>query len=134
MTAANLPAALPPRGAPRLVFALGLIVLVLGAAYWLFTAVDGVGLARRTETGTVVGMRYQAAGVTYVTEVINNRPHAVRHATPEAYLVEVALAGGRAEGATGREAYEQLRAGDRVRVTYERRRVTGAIRVVDVQR
>ena len=134
MNAADLSTTSTPRGAARAVYALGIVVLLLGAAYWLFTALDGAGLARQTETGTVVGKRYRAAGTTYVTEVINGRAHPMPHATPEAYLVEVALPVGRAEGATGRAVYAGLRAGDRVRVTYARRRVTGAIAVLDVQR
>lgn len=132
LTAAGGP--FPPRGPARLVYLLGILVLLAGACYWLFAAADGLALSRHTDVATVVGKTHREAGTTYTTEIINGRPYPTRHTTPEAYVLQLALPSGRAEGTTDRELYAAVAAGDRVRVTYARRRVTGAIQVLDVER
>ena len=115
-------------------YVLGAVILVLVLLWLGFMAVDGLGLATQRGDATVVGKSHRAAGTTYTTTIINGRSHVVPQSTPEAYLLDLDWSGKRVQGAAERELYESVREGDRVRIDYQRRRLTGGVQVVGVSR
>ncbi len=122
-----------PRSA-RLMYVVGIVILIGVGLYYLFMAVDGMGLQERTGSAVVVGKAHREPGRTYTTQVINNRTYAVPHDTPEMFVLTLDLLGRPTEYASHRSLYDALSAGDTIRVTYQRRRLTGALQVVDVSR
>jgi len=121
-------------GAVSFMPVLGAIILVLVAIYFLFQAVDGMGLASQSGRAAVVGKEYRPAGQTYTREVVGNQTLNVPKTTPEMHILELDLDGRRVQGTTDRALYESISAGDQVQVTYQQRRITGALQVVRVSR
>jgi hypothetical protein len=113
---------------------LGGLILVVVASYFLFNAVDGTGLASRTGRAAVVGKQYRPAAQTYTRQVIGNQTLNVPQTTPEMFVLDLELEGRRVQGTTDRALYERISAGDQVQVTYQQRRITGALQVLDVSR
>jgi hypothetical protein len=126
----------PPPGLymVKVMWVVGLVIVIGVALYLLFLAADGLGLESQEATATVVGKGYREAGQTYYTQIINNRPQVMPQATPERYLLKLDLAGREVECAVEKGLYDAVQAGDQVRATYQRRRLTGATQVVDVRR
>jgi hypothetical protein len=112
----------------------GIVILICVGLYFLFMAVDGLGLEVQTGTAKVLGLEYREAGKTYTTEIINNRPYVRPQARPEMYLLKLDINGRETAGAVPRALYEAVQPGDQVRVTYQRRRITGLLQVLEVSR
>jgi hypothetical protein len=110
----------------------GILVLIGMALYALFAAVDGAGLATHEGSATVLDKGYLAAGLTYYTQIIDNRPYVRTDIRPEMYLLKLRVDGGETTAVVPRETYEAFKPGDRVRAAYQRRRLTGALEVVRV--
>ena len=72
---------------------IGALVLLLVAGYWGFIALDSWGLSEQSASAVVRGKRYQPAGTTYVTQMINNRATQVPQRTAEAFLLQLDVAG-----------------------------------------
>ncbi|HEX8200211.1 MAG TPA: hypothetical protein VF590_06965 [Isosphaeraceae bacterium] len=127
----------PPGGTPQRgnnpMHILGIVILGAVALYLAFQAGDGLALPRRGGTAVVLGKAYHPPGRTYVTQVIG-RTQTLPQATPEVYLLRLDIGGATAEGAVTKDLYDALRERDRVRVVYQRRRLTGALVVVSVNR
>ena len=121
-------------GAVNFMPVLGGIILAVVAIYFLFTAVDGTGLATQSGRAAVVGKQYQPAGKTYTRQVIGNQTLNVPQATAEMFVLDLDLEGRRVQGTTNRSLYEALAAGDQVQVTYQQRRITGSLQVLTVSR
>ena len=113
---------------------LGAMILVLVVLWFGFQAVDRLGLATQQAPATVTGKTHRAAGQTYTTTIINKQTHVVPHATAEAYVLDLDLFGARAQGMADRALYDGVKAGDRVNVSYRKRRFTGGLEVVAVSR
>lgn len=112
----------------------GLVIMVCVAVYFLFLAADGLALPSQTSTAKVVGKGYREAGQSYYTEIINGRPVAAPRTTPEAYVLKLTFDGHEAECPVSLVLYDATNDGDEVQVTYQRRRITGALKVMSVSR
>jgi hypothetical protein len=121
-------------GAVSFMPVLGAIILIVVALYFAFTAIDGVGLPMQSGRATVLGKQYRPAGQTYTRQIVGNQTLNVPQATPEMFVLDLDLDGQRVQGTTARALYEQLAAGDEVSVTYQQRRITGALQVLSVSR
>jgi hypothetical protein len=130
----------PPSAGPAVprsvtgMYVAGALILVLVGLWFAFQAADGLWLETRQASAVVVGKTYREPGQTYTTTMINKQAHVVPHSTPGAYLLDLELLGKTTQGQADRELYEGVSAGDRVKVEYRRRRLTGAIAVVAVRR
>ena len=116
-----------------IMFVLGGVILVSVIGWMLFQAADGLALEPEPAPARVVSKGYRAAGRSYVTQVINNRPVVVPHVTPEAWLLGLELAGEQVDAATSQDVYDRVTPGDQVLVSYVRRRLTGTLVVVEVR-
>jgi hypothetical protein len=70
-----------------------LVFLIAVGLFFLFLAVDGLGLQAREDSGTVVGRERRDAVMGHRTEIINNRPLIVPHVTPEKYIFKLDING-----------------------------------------
>ncbi len=121
-----------PQG--TVMYKVGVVVIVLVALYWLFMAVNTVGLAEQTATASVVGKAYKEPGKSYVTQVIDGRSYVRPQVTPEAYLVNVTIDGREVTAQVNQASFEAVQDGDQVQVVYVKRRLTGALQIVRVNR
>ena len=113
---------------------IGGVVLFSVAAYYAFLGADTLGLPELKTTAVVVGKGYRAAGTTYVTKIIENRPYVLSQATPEAYLLELKLDGQSVDAAVSRELFETIKTSDTIQATYQRGRLTGVLHILGVER
>jgi hypothetical protein len=95
-------------------------------------AIDGMGLADQQSTATVLDKIRHGAGRAYSTQVVGNRTLVVPQTTGEMLILSIDLDGVRSEASVDRALYDAVGSKDRVCVTYQRRRITGAVQVVAV--
>lgn len=112
----------------------GGVALVLIAFYVGFSIAYNVWLSARPRTAAVVGKEPRKA-----RQAASSRPdgktNVIRWRTvPETYLLAVEIDGDRASAAVEKSLYDASRPGDRVEVTYQRRRLTGTLQVSNVKR
>jgi hypothetical protein len=111
----------------------GLIILAALGVYLLFMAINNLALAQRTASGVVLAKGYREAGTTYFTQIIDGRPVVRPQGRPEMYVIKLDVTGQQAESAVTKQTYDAVTTGDQVQVTYQRRRLTGGLRVLDVR-
>jgi hypothetical protein len=121
-------------GAPSWMPVLGGIVLVCVAGYYGFQAFDRFGVPTQKTTGTVTGKEYKPAHMTYTTDIINGRAQTMPRSVPDIYAVFIRTSDGDSSAAVDRKLYNELSNGDRIAVTYKKRRLTGAMEIVGVSR
>ena len=119
--------------ANRPMMILGVIVLCGVGFYFLFSAVNGIGLEDESGDATVVRKEYRESGTTYQRQVIGGRVHTQAQATPELYILMLDIDGQSAECAVTKSLYDELSETDRVSVEYQRKRITGSLLVTDVR-
>jgi hypothetical protein len=112
----------------------GIVILIVAGACFLFMAVDRLGLARQQGSGTVLGREHRDAVMGQRMDIINQRAMVVPHATPEKYVLKLELEGRQTEGTVSRIFFEEVQPGDRVWVTFQKRRLTGLLQVLQVSR
>jgi hypothetical protein len=110
----------------------GLVILIAFGTYFLFLAVDGLGLQQQKYTATVVDREHRDAVMGNRIEIINRQPYVTPHVTDEKYILKLNVDGRRAEGVVRRSLFEAVQPGDQVQVTYQTRRLTGRIQVLAV--
>lgn len=115
-------------------YTVGLIAMAAVALYAGFMGVDGAGLQEETAMATVVEKSYREAGQTYQTIVIDGRSHVRPQARPETFLLRLELEGREVETPVEFGLFERVEAGDSVRATFLRRRITGLLQVTNVER
>jgi len=118
----------------RFIVWFGVVVVVGVVLYFLFMLVDGTGLANQEGAATVQGKEYREAGTTYATQRIGNRTQTIPQTTAEMYILYLEINGTQTWGAVDKKLYEGVRMGDRVKVVYQQRRITGNLQVLEVTR
>lgn len=109
------------------------IVIVIGVAiYFLFMAIDGIGLKHQTGTAMVIGKTYRESGKTYRTQKIGNRTLTIPQHTPEMYILQLTIGGKQTECAVDKSLYDAVQREDEVNVIYQKRRIMGHLQVIDV--
>lgn len=126
-------AAVQPRP-NRFMYVFGGLILVGVGLYFLLMGVDSQALDNTKGTATVVGKEYREAGRTYTTEIIGGRTRTIPRVTSEMYILKLEINGRQTEAAVAKSLYDAINNGDKVQVVYRRRRITGALQVVDVIR
>lgn len=116
----------------NIMYIVGIVVIAAVALYTAFMGIDGWGLAEEDGSARVTGKEYIEAGSTYMTQVIGGRSFVTSQDRPELWVIELELDGEPTAAAVERAVYESLSVGDEVRVTYSKRRLTGALQVLSV--
>ena len=123
----------PPAG-NRFIVVFGGLVLAGVVLYYAFMAVDGLGLDDQQAQGTVLGKEHRAPGRTYSTQIVGNRTLVVPQTTADAYVLRLDIRGRETAALVDKDTYDAVTLSARVTVTFQRRRLTGAIQVVAVTR
>ncbi len=127
-TSSNIPSS------ANFMYIFGAIILVCVGIYFLFMAVDGLGLSDQRGTAKVIAKGYRQAGKTYITQIVANRPVVLPQVTPEMYILQLDIGGSRTEAAVDKDLYEAINPEDQVQVIYQKRRILGKIQVLKVSR
>jgi hypothetical protein len=121
-------------GFSRYMVILGAIIVICVVFYFSFTSIDGFALGNRKGKASVVSKEYRETKQGYSTETIGGRTRTVPRVTPEMYVLKLKLDGKETEFAVEKGLYNAINVGDQVQVTYQRRRITGAIKIIEVTR
>ena len=110
------------------------VALAAVALYFLYGAIDRLGLTAQQAEAQVTGKQYAAGSTTYTTEVIGGRTMTKTNENPEAFIVNLRVGAEETGSAVSKPLYESLQAGERVRVTVRRTRLSKRLLVTDVTR
>lgn len=108
-------------------------VILCGAlVYFLYYAIDKVGLETRTAEAFVTAKDHTSGTTNYVNRIAGGRSWTQAQQQPDFFAISVTVGNEPTVGLVTEEKFNQLNVNDRVRVTYRRTRVTGKIRVVKI--
>jgi hypothetical protein len=127
-------AGVTPPGTNRFFLVFGGLVFAGVLLYYGFMAVDGLGLADQHAQATVLGKEHRPPGRRYSTQIVGNRTLVVPQTTSDAYVLRLDIRGREAAALVDRDTYDAVAPSSQVTVTFQRRRLTGAIQVVAVTR
>jgi hypothetical protein len=113
-------------------YILGLLFMIGVGLYATFTAIDGAGLPTRNATATVVAREYRGFEKGYQTVIINSAPRMTPHVTGAKHILRLEIAGQRADAVVAKAVFDAVKPNDPVRIAFQRRRLTGLLRIVDV--
>jgi hypothetical protein len=112
----------------------GVVMLVVVGLYFVFMAVNNLGLVDRHGIATVISKEYHDAGTTYTTQKIGNRMQTLPQTTPEMFILKLDVNGKITECAVDRRLYNSIDRGEQVKVVYKKKRILGGLQVFDVAR
>ncbi|HUQ84045.1 MAG TPA: hypothetical protein VM076_23040 [Gemmatimonadaceae bacterium] len=110
------------------------VALAAVALYFLYGAIDRLGLDAQQAEAQVTGKQYAAGSTTYTTEVIGGRTMTRANQNPEAFMVTLTVGGEETGSAVSKPLYESLVAGERVHVRVRRTRLSKRLLVTNVTR
>lgn len=110
----------------------GGFIFACALVYLGFTAANSLGLKKRTGPAVIVDKSHHAAGKTYSTQKIGNRVMNLPQITPEMYVLELEIEDKTAAFAVSKRTHDKLAVGDRINAVYQRKRITGGLRVVSI--
>lgn len=113
---------------------LGGLILVAVVGYFGLRALDTVGLNTQSGTALVTGKEYVPMKKGYRTDVIGNQTRVIPQVTPEMYVLRLRIGSGETAQPVDRELFDSVSNGAHLRVTYQRRRLTGGLRVTGLWR
>ena len=125
---------MPTQGPNPIVYVVPAVLLAAVLLYFVYGAVDRLGLESVQADARVTGKQYAAGSTTYTTEVVGGRTMTRAQKNPEAFLVTLDVNGEQTGGAVSKELYDSLREGERVRVSVRRTRVSKRLLITDVRR
>ena len=125
---------MPDNGPSALVYAFPAMALAAVLAYFLYGAVDRLGLENRRAEARVTGKQVARGSTTYNTNVVAGRAWTQASKNSDAYVIGLEVDGQAAGGAVTPQLSESLRAGDLVRIEFQRTRFSKQIVVIDVRR
>jgi hypothetical protein len=110
--------------------------VALGAVlvYFLYGAIDRLGLETQRAEARVTGKQIASGSTTYNTNIVAGRAWTQGTKNADIHVIEFAVNGVATGGAVTPEMYASLQAGDVVRVEFQETRVTKQILVTDVRR
>ncbi len=118
-----------PPGQNKFIFIFAGIMLAAGALWFGYRLLDGKFLSEKDGSGPVVGKEHVPASEQYRMQNVGGVNRTVKIAVPEAWLLEVDLGGTRAKAGVDAQEFRDIQAGDRVKVRYVKRRLSGNLQV-----
>jgi hypothetical protein len=118
----------------RLVYIFPAVAFTAVLLYYLYGAVDRLGLETRQTDAQITGKQRAQGSTTYNTRIAGGRTWTQATENPDAYILEFTIDGEATGGAVEPEMYESLHEGDSVRVAFQRTRITRRLVVTDVRR
>ena len=122
-----------PMAVMRVWKAITITVVCLALLYVAFWVLNTQLLASQTATAEVVGKEHRPAGTSYRTEKIGNTVRTIPYAIPEAFILNLTVAGKATQYPVEKEFYDRTQVGATLQVRYEKHRISGGIRVLSVE-
>ena len=121
-------------GPSRLVYIFPAIAFGAVALYYLYGAVDRLGLETQRAEARVTAKQVARGSTTYNTRIAGGRAWSQATENPDAFIVSLEIEGEASGGAVDSQMYESLSEGDRVQVQFQRTRISRQILVTNVHR
>jgi hypothetical protein len=118
----------------RLVYVFPAIAFTAVLMYYLYGAVDRLGLEVHEADARVTGKQVAHGSTTYNTRIAAGRAWTQATDNPDAYILEFVIDGEPTGGAVDPRMYEAVNQGDSVRVEFQRSRLTKRLMITDVRR
>ncbi len=109
-------------------------VLLAVVGYYAYAAYDRTGLDITDAVATVTGKQYNPPGTTYVTNIAGGRAWTQSNKTAETHVVTLLVGTEPTAGLVTKQLYDELNAGDKVKVKLRRTRVSKRLEAVEVTR
>jgi hypothetical protein len=104
-----------------------LVLLVGFGGYYLYGAVDRIGVPIESVDALVTGKQFTPGGTTYNTNIAAGRAW-----TNDMYAIELLVGKEATVGLVDKRAFERLNKDDHVQVKIRRTRISGRLEVVEV--
>jgi hypothetical protein len=110
--------------------ALALCAVVI---YFVYAAIDRIGLEVIDSVGTVTGKQFTRGAKSYYTTVVDGQSFVQSQGTPESYAVMFLVNGEKTSGLVSKRQFHFLNTNDSVPVRIRRTRITKRLQVVEVR-
>lgn len=110
--------------------------IILGAVilYYLYGAIDGLGLEVRSADAVVTAKQSTPGSTTYWTNIAGGRAWTQSQQNPDMYAVSLTVAGEPTVGLVSKDMFQSLNDNDRVRVKLRRTRISHRLEVIEISR
>jgi hypothetical protein len=125
---------MPSRGPNRLKYVFPAVAFTAALLYYLYGAVDRLGLETRQTKARVMEKQFAPGSTTYNTRIAGGRAWTQATENPDLRLVVLEVEGEATGGTVDLQTYESLEKGDLVRVSYQRTRLSNQVLVTGVRR
>jgi hypothetical protein len=109
-----------------------LVLLVGFGGYYLYGAVDRIGVPIESVDALVTGKQFTPGGTTYNTNIAAGRAWTQSNKTNDMYAIELLVGKEATVGLVDKRAFERLNKDDHVQVKIRRTRISGRLEVVEV--
>lgn len=117
-----------------LVYIIPTIILGAVVLYYLYGAIDRVGLDVQSAYAVVTDKKFTPGGATYWTNIAGGRAWTQSQQNPDMYAVSLKVGDEQTVGLVSKPMFESLSINDRVRVKVSRTRLSRQLEVVEVSR
>jgi hypothetical protein len=100
--------------------------------YYLYGAIDKVGLETQTVDAIVTSKTYTPGSTNYVNRIAGGRSWVQSQQQPDYYAISLSIDGKPTVALVSKEKYERLKENDHVRATISHTRITGNLQVIDL--
>jgi hypothetical protein len=121
-------------GPSRLVYVFPAIAFAAVGLYYLYGAIDRLGLETHETEVRVTGKQIAPGSTTYNTRIASGRAWTQATENPDGYVVVFEIEGQPTGGAVDSETYGSLKEGDELHVRFQRTRLSKQIVVTEVRR
>lgn len=121
-----------PFSANPFVYIFSVVALGAVALYFLYGAVDRVGLEVHPAVATVLDKQFTKSGRSYYQTAAGGRSWVQSQETPETYAVVLKVGNERTAGLVSKQQFERLQPSDSVPVKIRRTRITRRLEAVEV--
>ena len=116
------------------VYALPAAALAVGGLYYVYGAVDRVGLQAQHAHARVASKLVAPGSTTYHTSTVGGRTWTQSSVNPEVHVLTFEVEGERAGAAVSPEFYATVHAGEVMRIEFTRTRFSNQLVIDDVRR
>jgi hypothetical protein len=110
------------------------IILAAVALYYLYGAIDRLGLESQTLDAVVTAKQVAPGTTTSWTNIAGGRAWMQSQQNPESYVLSLAVGPVQTIGLVAQPLFDSLRTGDHVRATIRRTRLSHNLEVIEVSR
>lgn len=103
------------------------------ALYYLYNAVDRLGLETNTANATVISKKYTEGSTNYVNTVAGGRTWVQSQKQPGFYTISLVVKKERAVAIVPKKQFDIIKNNDQVKVKIQRTRISGRLEIIDLK-